>query len=262
MKKITKETSDSKNTIKSIDRAIDILMCFTQEAPELSLSEICNKVNLPKTTVFRITNTLVNRNILELNKESGKYSLGNKLINLSGIKLNSMDLREIARPLLKKLRDKTGETANLYMLDGNRRICVEQAESNQLVKRFSSIGIELPLHCGSAGKVLLAFQPESKIEEVKEESGLKPWTEKSITDFEKLKEDLEKIREQGYAYSSSEREIGAASVSAPIRNHMGEVIASITISGPETRFTDDKIEQYIPLVLDASKEISKKLGYE
>jgi DNA-binding IclR family transcriptional regulator len=159
------------------------------------------------------------------------------------------------------LRDASGETVNLYILRNRKRVCIEQVEGSHLIKRYAAIGDELPLHCGASGKLLLAFQPESEIDRVIEETGLKPWTEKSITDPVLLKKNLENIRNQGYAFTKGERETGAASIAAPIRNHTGNVVAAVTISGPDSRFTPENVERYITLVTEAARKISKNLGY-
>ncbi|NPV44413.1 MAG: IclR family transcriptional regulator [Firmicutes bacterium] len=248
-------------TVRAVERALDILLSFSKDEPCLSLPEICKKIGLPKSTVYRLISTLQLKGFIEQNEINGKYQPGTKLISISNILLKNMDLRKIAFPVMCGLRDASGETVNLYILRNRKRVCIEQVEGSHLIKRYAAIGDELPLHCGASGKLLLAFQPESEIDRVIEETGLKPWTEKSITDPVLLKKNLENIRNQGYAFTKGERETGAASIAAPIRNHTGNVVAAVTISGPDSRFTPENAERYITLVTEAARKISKNLGY-
>jgi len=257
MKKVEKRSE----TVKSVERALDILLAFTEDAPQLSLPEICNKLKLPKSTVYRLITTLQGRGFMEHNEFSGKYQPGSKLLKLSNVLIKNFNLRENALPIMMELRDACGETINLYAKKNLDRVCIEQVEGSHLVRRFAVIGDILPLYCGASGKVLLAYQTEVEIEKVIKETQLKPWTSKTITVSEDIKQELVKIRNQGYAYSNSEREEGVASVAAPIKNYTGMVTAAICISGPDSRFTKENVEQYTSLVIGAAEKISRNLGY-
>jgi len=248
-------------TVKSVEKALDILLAFTDDKPQLSLLEICEKLDIPKSTVYRLVTTLQNKGFLEAAQYTNKYKPGFKFIKIANILTKSFSLREKALPVMVGLRDACGESINLYIKKDINRICLEQVEGLHLVRRFAAIGDILPLYCGASGKVLLAFQPEEEIEKVIKETRLKAWTENTITDSELFKQNLQKVKRQGYAATKSEREVGAASVAAPIRDHTGTVIASVTISGPDARFTREKVENYIKLVTAAADRISKSLGY-
>ncbi|NLT95482.1 MAG: IclR family transcriptional regulator [Clostridia bacterium] len=248
------------DTVRSVEKAMDLLLAFSEEKTQLSLPEICAIMNMPKSTVYRLLSTLEKRRFIEHNKLSGKYQLGVPFLRLANIVLKNFDLREIALPVMIELRDLTGETINLYLKRGLERVCIEQAEGIHNLRRFSNIGDVLPLYCGASGKLLLAYQTEDEIEKVIK-NGLRAWTQNTITDITTFREELKIIREKGYAYSHGEREIGVTSVAAPIKNHNGMVIAALSISGPDARFNDENLLNYTKLVINGAAKISENLGY-
>ncbi|MGI6225883.1 MAG: IclR family transcriptional regulator [Peptococcales bacterium] len=248
-------------TVRSVEKALDIILAFSEDRTQLSLLEICKLINMPKSTVYRLLTTLQNRGFIENNSITGKYQLGPPFIRLSNIALKNYDLKEVALPVMVELRDKTGETINLYAKRNSERVCIEQVEGLHNLRRFSAIGDVLPLYCGASGKLLLAFQPEEEIDKVVKETGLKSWTENTITDYPAFKLELKKIRDQGFAFSTSERELGVTSVAAPIRDHSGATVAALSISGPDVRFTQENLKNYQSLVTDSAKKISLDLGY-
>jgi DNA-binding IclR family transcriptional regulator len=125
---------------------------------------------------------------------------------------------------------------------------------------YSYIGRRAPIHCTGVGKVLLAYQPAQQVDALLS-SGLKRYTEHTITDGNKLKEELAKIRRLGYAVDNEELEIGLFCIAAPIRNHLGHTVAAVSISGPGVRLTRSKIREFIPLVIRVASEVSYSLGY-
>lgn len=251
---------NEKETVRAVDRALDILMAFTKEKPKLNLVEISEKVSLPKTTVFRIIQSLQNKGFVYFEEESGKYQLGLTILGLTNVVLKSTDLRQKAYPVMRRLRDECGETINLFILRNLKRVCIESVTGPNLLQMQASIGDQLPLYLGASGKVILAYQPEAVIQKVCEETGLRPYTINSIRNCRELFTELERIRSQGYALSNGEREIGICSISAPIWNYKGEVEGAVSISGPETRMTHSRHGQLIKLVTEAAKEISAAIG--
>ncbi|MFZ5944119.1 MAG: IclR family transcriptional regulator [Bacillota bacterium] len=249
------------DTVKSVEKAIDIVFAFTEGKPQLTLPEICKKLDLPKSTAYRLISTLEKKGFIEQNELNGKYQLGLKLIKISNFALKNYDLKDVALPIMTDLRDKTGETINLYIKKNLYRVCIEQVEGFNVLRRISSIGDLLPLFCGASGKLLTAFQKDEEITKIITESNITPFTENTIVDTDILKDELKNIRRQGFSFSRGERELGVASVSAPIRNHNGDVIAAISISGLDSRYTGENIRKYIKLVIEGATLISKNLGY-
>jgi IclR family KDG regulon transcriptional repressor len=249
------------DNVRSVEKAIEILLAFSEEKPQLSLLEICGLTNMPKSTVYRLITTMEGRGFIEHNIVSGKYQPGSPLLKLANIVLKNYDLKEIALPVMNELRDLTGETINLYAKRGLDRVCIAQAEGFHYLRRSSAIGDVLPLYCGASGKLLLAYQNEDEIEKVVKNTGLRAWTENTISDLNLFRKELRLIRKQGYAYSHGEREVGVSSFAAPIKNHNGQLIAALSISGPDARFVGEDVIHYKNLVINGALKISSNLGY-
>lgn len=247
--------------IRSVEKAIAVLNAFTIEKPELSVTELSQELALHKSTVSRLLTTLEKGGLVEQNPETGKYRLGVALIGLAGLVVAHADVREIARPLLRQLAQETQETVNLAVLDGDEVINIEQMlPDKRQVKNIGWVGRRTPLHCVSTGKVLLAYQPEQEIERIIAK-GLSRRTDKTITDPRRLREELANIRRRGCATGLEELEEGLNAIAAPIRNHEGEVVAAISVSGPSFRVSPEKISDLAELTVRTAGEISRQLGF-
>lgn len=248
-------------SVRSVERALEILLLFSLEQQELSITEIARHVELPKSTVHRLLTALQNKGFIQQNPENQKYALGMVLLHLGHLVAEQLDIRRVAKPLMRRLERGTGETVNLNVVRDGCRVCVEKVESHQDVRHFVEIGRRLPLYCGSAGKVLMAYMDPDEVEEIVERTALRPYASHTITDPEALRQELTAIRRRGYATSSNERVEGASSVSAPVRDSTGRVVASLTISGPSFRFTPEKVLSFVDQVVQAARELSVALGY-
>lgn len=230
--------------VRAVERSLEILECFSEARDEIGLSELARSLMLPKATVFRLARTLEDRGYLVQVLERQTYRLGPKVAALGHVFLANLDYRAVALPFMKVLRDEIHEAVSLYIAVGDgERMCVQRVESTHALRQIINIGDRLPINRGSAGKLLIAFQHLDTYAE-----GI-------------AKEELQRIREQGYAVSIDERGQGLSSISVPIRNNKGDVIASLTVSGPEFRFTREHIETYIKELVKTAKQISYQLGY-
>jgi len=256
-----KEKKRSDYYIKSIKRSIQILNSFTLQKKELGITELSKMLNLHKSTIHRILVTLEDENIVIKNKISQKYRLGMKLFEFGNIAKEQIELRDYALPIMEDLAKKTEESIDLNIIMDDKRVSVEKIESTHDLRRIIQLGRNLPLYCGGSGKAILAFLPASKIERIIRKENLICLGPKTITDPLILREHLKEIRKNGYAQSFEERVLGSSSVAAPIFDYKGNVIASISISGPITRFTKKKVPIFICLVKEAAEEISKAFGY-
>jgi DNA-binding IclR family transcriptional regulator len=228
----------------------------------LSVTEISTKLRSPKSSIHDIVSTLLATGILEKDLDRNRYRLGLKLFELGNQAKENLEIRQVAVPVMKALHERVDETIYLTVLDGREILYVECFESTKRLRTYSVIGVRAPLHCTSVGKVILAFMDEDAVEEVVQSMGLPRFTESTITDREKLDTELAKIRRRGYAIDNMEHEEGVRCVGAPVRNHTGKVLASISVSGPSQRLTVDRIEEIAPLVINTAEEISKRLGYK
>jgi DNA-binding IclR family transcriptional regulator len=247
--------------VQTLRRAVELLDCFSQERPELGVREIARMANLSSSTAGRLLAALKEAGILSQNPTTHAYMLGPKVLIWAGIYSNTLDVRTKALEYLHALHRETQETISLYVLDGNDRVCVERIESPHNVRIVARIGRRLPLHAGSAGKVLLAYLPSPRQEEIIRSSSLTALTPQTIVDPAALRSELAKIRQDGYAISRGEWLTDASGVAAPIFDYNGEVGAAVTISGPGQRFTDDAFERYIPMILTIARQISFQMGY-
>lgn len=246
--------------IKSVEKAIDILSCFTIENPALTVSEISAMTGFTQSTVSRILATLEKKMCMDRDPDSGKYRLGGiKFHQWKAILSRETSIADLARPVMEKLRDESGEEVTLYVPGEGNRICAEAVKSHYGVAKVTEVGKILPLHCGASGKVLLAYLPE-RTRKLLYKKPLEKFTPRTITDPAELEADLEKIRRDGYSVSLEEREAGTYSVVAPVMGKRGGIKASLSISGPLFRFLEDKREETIRNVLGAAREISMMLG--
>lgn len=246
------------NSVQSIQRAIKILQCFNWEERELRLTEIATKIGLSKSTVSRLLATLEEEGFLFRDSKTNRYKLGQSIYYLGLIAKESMDLRAISHPIMNEVTQKTLESTILYMRDEMERICFDQVESPQSIKRSLKIGDRSPLWAGATGKVMLAYLDESAWYAMADE--VKPITTSTIVDHEQFIQELKKIKKNGYAVSLGESNPEVGCVAAPIFNDLRCVIGCVSISGPIYRFPSDT-EPWCRLISDAAKRISGQLGY-
>jgi len=248
-------------SVRAVERALDILLLFTLEEPEISLAEISRRLGLSKSTVHRLVTALQKKGFVQQNPENQKYAPGMALLQLGHLVSERLDMGRIARPLMRRLEQETGETVNLSVPVDGYRVCIEKVESHQDVRQFVEIGKRLPIYCGASGKVLMAYMEPSEVDDIVRRTGLRPYTSRTLADPAALKEELAAIRRRGYATSTGERVDGASSVSAPVRDGTGRVVASLTISGPSFRFTPEKVLDFVDKLLQAANELSRALEY-
>ena len=250
------------NLIQSVDRALRILECFSRKESELGVTEIANRLDLHKSTTFGILNTLENRGYLCQNPENGKYKLGLKLFELGKLVEYGMDLRTSSLPYLKKLVDKYGETAHLAMRDGDQVIYIDKVEGESGIKMSSQVGKRAHVYCTGVGKAVLAFMPEKDVEEIIKNIKFHQFTYNTITDSNKLKEELKEIKKRKYCIDNEEIEVGLKCVAAPIMNYKNVSVGSISISGPTSRMNDERVDLISKDIKYVAVKISETLGYK
>jgi len=248
-------------SIQSVVRGFKILDSIAGAEEEIGAQQISTMVGLHISTVFRFLQTLVQNGAVEQNPETGKYRLGLKLLAWGTQVLRQMDLRRDAIALLRELGEKTRETVHMSVYDCDAAIYIEKIEGPTPLRGFSEIGKGAPLHCTGLGKVLMAALTEKELNELLKRYPLRSFTPNTITQAGSMKKELERIRAQGYATDNEEHEPGIRCVAAPIRNHTGKVIASISIAGRTTSVTPARVPELIRTVQEAAQKISARLGY-
>ena len=242
------------SNVQSVERALQILSCFTIEENDLSVKEISSKLALPKSTVFRLLQTLKSNRFIEQDDLTQLYQLGFKVFELGNAYASSMDLRGIALPIMKALNEETLETVSLNVLDSYNRVCIEKVESNQQIRNFVKVGKRSELCYGASGKMLFSYLTIEEQNLIMQQEGLDQFKQKVLLN------QVQQIVKDGYALSVSERIEGLLSISSPIFDSKRNVIGGLSISGPVTR-TDIKQQHMIQSLLTAALEISKKMGY-
>ncbi len=252
--------SRAKKTIKSVEKAFALIDLLSQSGQELGVSEISAALDSGVSGTFHLLNTLKELEIINQDPSTKKYRLGLKLWRIGTRAYSQNQLAQVLRPFLRKLREETGETANLTVLEGNRILYIAQEESEYLLKMFTQIGATAPLHCTGAGKILLAYQPEYRQRQLLETMDLREFTSKTIVDKGELLQALEEIRFQGYGTDDEERELGVRCIGAPIFGPDGLILACISISGPKERFKKKDMAEWIAITKAIAAEASAYLG--
>lgn len=247
--------------LSSVANAMRLLKAFSDDEFEIGVSELAKRLGLAKSTVHRLASTLVRERILERGAREGKYRLGLLLFELGALVRRKMDVSAEARPQLKALMEKTGETVHLAVLDDWSVLYVNRIESRRAIRMGFGLGVRAPLHCTALGKALLAFQPEAFIEAAIA-NGLPQRTANTITGPQAFRQELAVVRARGYAIEDEEIEAGLRSIATVVRNDAGEVIAAIGIAGPAHRMTKKVLLSYARELMAATDAVSQRLGYQ
>ncbi|MFA6507949.1 MAG: IclR family transcriptional regulator [Treponemataceae bacterium] len=250
--------------VNSIIKAVRILDVLKSRG-SLTYIEIMKQTPLPKSTLFKILSTLEAEELVRRDPDSGRYQLGVKLIEWGSGARSQLEIRKIARPFMKKLSENLDCTIHLTVLAHGEVLPIESFDSgNTYWHNFSfpgGVGIPAPLHATGAGKAILAFMNKEEIENVIKKKGLEKFTEHTITDPKRLLAVLEDIRKKGFAVSDAEHDDMVRSVAAPIRDHDGQVIASLSALGIVSRITLELVPEVAQKVIEAAQEISRLFGY-
>ncbi|WP_199228123.1 IclR family transcriptional regulator [Salipaludibacillus keqinensis] len=247
--------------VKSVDRALRIITLVSQKKDGLGVTEIAEKIELNKSSIFKLLRTLMDHGYIEQDEETKKYRLGYKYIELSSILLESIDLRPQAKPFLKELETLTNEVIHLVVYDQGEAYYIEKLEGNETLRTHSKVGKRVSFHATSVGKVLIAHMDDQEAATILEKNGLPKHTDNTITDKEKLLQELQKIRTQGFGVEIEENEVGITCIAAPIFDHRGDITAGVSISGPSTRLTEPRLEEIKTILIDRCNKISRRLGY-
>jgi len=248
----------NKEKIKSINKGLDVLEFLSANDGEIGIVEISNQLNMGLSTVHRILATLKSRNYIIQNPKTAKYRLGIKLFELGCEVQSTKNLIKMVRPYLRELSRITNETANLAILEDKEVIYLDTIESSETLRTEIRQGTRTPAHCTALGKCLLAFLTDSDFEQLyRKDEQITSLTPQSISSWSELKRELNKVKEQGYALDLEEYKIGIHCVGVPIFNGKREAIATISITGPASRFTGEKMEEAKNQLVIVSKDISK-----
>jgi IclR family KDG regulon transcriptional repressor len=231
-----------------------------KQATGATYSDILTRLDLPKSTVHRLLKDLVDIGYLNYDLQTKRYAGSFRLAELGSEVISKFQLRKHVRPFLTELHRETEHTSNLAILDGTTGVFIDKIEARDFgIKLFSEVGKTFPLYCTGLGKVLLAHSPEKLLYRLLERP-LDAITDKTITDPTLLKEELSRIREQGYALDNEEITRGILCVAAPVFGYNREIMAAISIAFPAYIEKDRKITKEINAIKKYSGLISQSLG--
>lgn len=252
------------NLVQTIERVDQMLGILGQAPRGLSLGELATAVALPKGTTHRLLSSLAYFDYVQQDPISRRYRLGFKLVTLGNRLLEQIDLRNLARPHLLELAQRTKETAHLVILDRGQALYIDKIQLSSVGLHMSSrVGYRAPLHCTAVGKVLLAHRPHAETDRIISEQGLPRRTAQTITTGETFKAHLAEVKAAGFALDNEEHNQGVRCVAAPIFDMYGEVIAATSASAPAVRVTLEVAEDIVkPLVMETAAKISRQLGYK
>lgn len=251
----------SEKAVQTLDRALDILEILAVQKNGLGVTEIGNLSGLHKSTAHRLIKALCERGYVEKASESGTYKLGMKIIEISSIHLNSIELKTEATPFLRQLASETGQPVHLATFIDGEVIYIEKIDTLNTIRMYSQIGKRVPIYCSAVGKALLSGMSENEALICIGDIIFSKLTPNTIIDKSVLIKEIESTRQKGWAVDNEEHEEGIRCIAAPIYDYRGKVIAAVSASGlkhiisPEL---DKEISQY---VIKAAGEISKRMGY-
>ncbi|MEI5674394.1 MULTISPECIES: IclR family transcriptional regulator [unclassified Nocardioides] len=243
---------------EAADRVADVLLLLGRSDEPLGVSRIARELDLSKAVVHRILRSLASRSLIRPDPGGAGHVLGPAAAGLAIRAWSQLDVRAVASPVLRRLRDRTRETTTLSILVGDQRVYLDQFESPQEVKMVVEIGPRFPLHSGASSRVILAHLPQPFIDEAVRQLA----QERPTFEVEPYLAGLARIREEGYGISLNERSTGAASIAAAFFDAAGNVLGSVSASGPIFRYSDESDEQQqeqVRLVVEAAREITDRL---
>jgi IclR family acetate operon transcriptional repressor len=248
------------DTVQSLTRALGLLNALARHDQGLGLSEAAKETGLAVSTAHRLLSTLQYENFVRFDPERSVWMIGVQTFIVGSAFLRARELTGVARPLMRQLMERSGETVNLAVEEGGEAIYVAQIECRKTMRAIARPGGRAAMHCSGVGKALLAAMPEDEVERIIALRGLPAATAKTITTPAGLRAELQAIRERGFAIDEEENAIGLRCVAAPIFDENGKPVAAISLSGPTARIGDDLLLSLGDAVLDAARQITSGLG--
>jgi IclR family transcriptional regulator, KDG regulon repressor len=251
-----------RKVIASIQRAINILNLFEENSPEMGNSEIARSLDMDTSTAAGIIYTLKLNHFIDQNPTNRKYRLGLKIAERASVLLNQLDLRKIAAPHLEQLRDWSGESVNLAILDNQDVVYIERLFGHYGLGIRSEVGKRSPVHSTALGKAIGAWLPAEELEILLDDYDFQAVTCHTITDRKSFNQELVKVRSQGYAIDDEENELGGRCIAVPILNHQDYPVAAISISVPIQKLPMEEVSVFGSKLKETSTIISEVIGFQ
>ena len=255
------EAPISRYRVQVLDRTIAVLQAIADAETDLAAVEIARQLRLHKSTVHRLLVVLEHYRLIKKSPE-GTYRLGTRLIEFGESAIARLRLSEHAQPFLRDLANQTGEGAHVTILSGAEMLSIAHVEGRWSLQSLARTGQRTQIHCTAAGKAVLAYLSSEACDEVIAKLQFVRNTPRTIVKPSAYKMELMRVREAGYAVDDEEFEEGLRCVGAPVFDHRGHVVASISMAAPVFRLRKDRLPQVARLVLAAAQRLSEDLGYQ
>jgi DNA-binding IclR family transcriptional regulator len=239
------------DSVRAVDRALDILMAFTASDNELSAGDLLKRVDLSRPTLYRLLYTLEQSGFLVSSGDPQRFRLGPSVAHLAHVWTSSLDLGDLARPILRNIWERTGETVALFVPQGKFRTCIAELPSSHPLSFKRGIGYSERIVLGASGRAILAYLPNVDLED---------YADGTKIDLARYPAELELIRQRGYAISNNELIQGAVAVAAPFFNAAGQVAGSMAVFGPGARLDAERTDDFGRLLMEQAQAMSKALG--
>ena len=261
---MAENSSDSQERYvnKSLKKAFAVINLFDREKDKWTITEIANALDVRPGSIYPTLHTLEQEKYLYRDGDK-KYQLGIKFMEKGSYVLENMDIRSRARPVLENLRDEVNETVHLGLLKDGEVVYIDKIEPRRaLIPMYSSVGKRVPVHAAALGKAILAYQPAEEWKAIVSESGMTQYRQNTITSIEELAQELETVRERGYAIDDAEHEEELRCIAAPVFDHTDSVNTAISLTFPAIRVGCEEIKKTAPTLKNHSREISRKIGWD
>ncbi|MFF2175827.1 IclR family transcriptional regulator [Lysinibacillus sp. NPDC058147] len=244
-------------TLKTLDNSLEVLKYFSKQTPTWGVRELAKEMNISHSIIYRILSTFENHGFLIQNPETKKYELGLRFLEFGQMVKEKLNLSDFVLPIMKNLSEEIKESVFLTWLDGTDGVTVEIAESSQTIKFSVSIGTRTPLYIGASCRTIMAYLPENRQMDIMSK-GMEQFTPETITDPDEMLLDLEKIRNQGWCFTTGEYSHSVFGIGVPLFNSKGEIIASLTLAGPVYRKpTVEKLPEIVRIIQYAAMSIQR-----
>ena len=245
----------------TLAKAIEIFDLLLKKRDSADVHELAGALHMPKSTAYAYLAFLKDKGFLDIGDQQGKYRLGLRFLDYASIVRNQIQLSSIVLPHMRELSKRLRDTVILTVRRGGYTYIVEKVERGVGLVYMRNIGDRRPLYCGASSKIHLAHMKKYEVDQYVKHTQLKSYTRNTITNREKLLEDLEKIRKRGYAFSNQEIDVGASGVAAPIRNNKGEVVVGLCVVGPTNRINHKNQGSIARAVIHCAETVSRELEY-
>lgn len=258
----TKNSSEKAGLTQSVTRALSILNCFTDQTPELRMTDISQQLDLTPSLVSRVLATLEHDGFVEQDDSTGQYRLGRAILTLAGVALNHNQLRMEALSEMQDASNAVNLGVNLAVRDDDTIFYLAHIETPEIPRPYTLIGRRNPLHATAMGKTLLAYLTVEEQKALISRLNFYPYTSNTHVDANELMDELKQVRKQGWSLEMEELALGRACISGPIRNQSGIVVGALSFSGPLSQIQWDKRQQELTRkLIEVCDRISMRLGY-